>query len=125
MNNKGFTLIEVLIGLVILAVGLLGVGAMQVSAVKGNFFSRYLTQASYVGQDRLEFLDTLPINDPLLDAGNHNDGSVTISGIVFNREYTVTVDVTGDLKTIIYMVSWNDGVNRNISFSTIKSIRTF
>jgi len=110
---------------VILAVGLLGVGAMQVSAVKGNFFSRYLTQASYVGQDRLEFLDTLPINDPLLDAGNHNDGSVTISGIVFNREYTVTVDVTGDLKTIVYMVSWNDGVNRNISFSTIKSIRTF
>ena len=125
MNNKGFTLIEVLIGLVILAVGLLGVGAMQVSAVKGNFFSRYLTQASYVGQDRLEFLDTLPINDPLLDAGNHNDGSVTIAGIVFNRGYTVIVDVTGDLKTIVYMVSWNDGANRNISFSTIKSIRTF
>jgi len=125
LNNKGFTLIEVLVGLIILAIGLLAIAAMQINAVKGNFFGHYMTQASYVGQDRLEFLDTLPINDPLLDAGNHNDGSVTISGIVFNREYTVTVDVTGDLKTIVYMVSWNDGVNRNISFSTIKSIRTF
>ncbi len=120
MNKKGFTLIEVLIGLVILAIGLLAIAGMQMTAVRGNFFSHYLTQASYVGQDRLEFFNNLPIDSAELQAGNHNDGTVTVAGIVFNRTYTV--NVTGSLLTIIYTVSWNDGVARNISFSTIKSI---
>jgi type IV pilus assembly protein PilV len=119
-NNKGFTLIEVLVGLIILAIGLLALSALQINAVKGNFFGHYMTQASYVGQDRLEFLDNLPIDDPLLQAGNHNDGTVTISGMVFNRTYTININ--GDLRTIIYGVSWNDGINRNISFSTIRAI---
>jgi type IV pilus assembly protein PilV len=120
VNKKGFSLIEVLIGLTILAIGLLAIGAMQINAVKGNFFSHYMTQASYVGQDRLEFLDNSPIDSNLFDAGTHDDGPVTISGMVFNRTYTV--NISGDLRTITYMVSWNDGVNRNISFSTIRAI---
>ena len=120
MNKKGFTLIEVLVGLVLLAIGLLAIAGMQITSVKGNFFSHYLTQASYVGQDRLEFLNHLPIDDAQLQPGNYNDGTVTISGIVFNRAYTVAIN--GDFRTITYTVSWNDGVNRRISFSTIRSI---
>ena len=119
MNKKGFSLIEVLVGLVILAIGLLAIAGMQITATRGNFFSHYLTQASYAAQDRLEFLDNLPIDDIQLQPGNHNDGTVTISGMVFNRTYTVNVN--GDLRTISYTVSWNDGVNRNISLSTIRS----
>jgi type IV pilus assembly protein PilV len=119
LNKKGFSLIEVLIGLVILAIGLLAIAGMQMVSVKGNFFSHYLTQASYAAQDRLEFLDNLPIDDVQLQPGNHNDGTVTISGMVFNRTYTVNVN--GDLRTISYTVLWNDGVNRNISLSTIRS----
>ena len=120
VNKKGFSLIEVLIGLIILAIGLLAIAGMQITSVKGNFFSHYLTQASYVGQDRLEFLDNTPIDSPQLQAGNYNDGTVAISGIVFNRSYTVAIN--GDFRTITYTVSWNDGVNRSISFSTIRAI---
>jgi type IV pilus assembly protein PilV len=120
LNKKGFSLIEVLIGLVLLAIGLLAIAGMQITAVRGNFFSHYLTQASYVGQDRLEFLDNTPIDSPQLQAGNYNDGTVTISGIVFNRSYTVAIN--GDFRTITYNVSWNDGVNRSISFSTNRAI---
>jgi type IV pilus assembly protein PilV len=123
LNKKGFTLIEVLVGLVILAIGLLAIASMQVTSVRGNFFSNYLTQASYVGQDRLEFLDSLDYssssNNELL-AGNHNDGTTTISGIVFNRSYTVN-DLNG-YKIINYTIRWNDGVNRSIVFSTIRSL---
>jgi type IV pilus assembly protein PilV len=123
VNKKGFTLIEVLVGLVILAVGLLAIAGMQVTSVRGNFFSNYLTQASYVGQDRLEFLDSLDYqaasSNELL-AGNHNDGTATISGFVFNRSYTVVDDPNG-YKIINYSIKWNDGVNHNIAFSTIRS----
>lgn len=119
MNKKGFTLVEVLIGLIILTIGLLAIAGLQITSVRGNFFSHYMTQASYVGQDRLEFLDNLPIDAPQLQPGNYNEGTITISGIVFNRTYTVNVN--GDLRTVSYRVSWNDGMNRNISFSTIRS----
>jgi len=119
VNKKGFTLIEVLVGLVILAIGLLAIASMQVTSVRGNFFSNYLTQASYAGQDRLEFLDNLSYTSAALSAGSHPDPSTTISGIVFSRSYTV-VDING-YKIINYTVSWNDGVSRSILFSTIRS----
>jgi type IV pilus assembly protein PilV len=120
MNKKGFTLIEVLIGLIILSVGLLAIAGMQITAVRGNFFSHYMTQASYAAQDRLELLNNLSVGSTELQAGNHNDGTTTISGIVFNRSYAVVVN--GDIRTITYTVRWNDGTNRAISFATIRSI---
>ena len=74
MDKKGFTLTEMLIGLVFLAIGLLAIAGMQATSVRGNFFSHYLMQASYTAQDRLEFLDNLPYDSLQLQQGNHNDG---------------------------------------------------
>ncbi len=54
MNKKGFSLIEVLVGLVLLAIGLLAIAGMQITSVRGNFFSSNMTQASVLAQDRLE-----------------------------------------------------------------------
>ncbi len=119
MNNKGFTLIEVLVGLTLLAIGLLAIAGMQMTSVKGNFFSHYLTQANYAGQDRLEFLDNRPYGSGELSAGNHNDGKAAIAGVDFNRSYTIRDDA--GYKIIDYTISWNDGVNRSIVLSTIKS----
>ena len=119
MTKKGFTLIEVLIGLVILAVGILAIAGMQMTSVRGNFFSHYLTQANYTGQDRLEFLDNLSYTSNELTAGTHNDPDATIAGIVFNRSYRVD-DVNG-YKMITYTVRWNDGVNRSVALSTIRA----
>ena len=120
MNKKGFTLIELLIALVILAFGLLATATMQMTSIRGNFFSHYLMQGSITAQDRLEFLDNLAYDSPLLQAGSHNDQIATISGVVFNRLYTV-VDNPAGYKTINYTVTWNDGSNRNIVISTMRS----
>ena len=119
MNQRGLTLIEILIAIVILSIGILGIGAMQMASTRGNFFSHYLTQACYVAQDRLEFLNHLPYDDALLTTGIHNDGNTTLSGIAFSRSYEVANN--GDLKTITYTVAWNDGMNRQTAFSTIRS----
>jgi type IV pilus assembly protein PilV len=121
LDKKGFTLLEILVGLVLLAVGLLAIAGMHISSIRGNFFSHHLTQASYVAQDRLEFIDNLTYDAPQLQAGNYNDGSIQVYGsdILFNRSYAVSIN--GDLKTIAYVVIWNDGVDRRISFSTIKT----
>jgi hypothetical protein len=100
----------------------LGIAGMQVTSVKGNYFSNNLTQANYVAQDRIEFLKNKPIADAALNAGNHPDGTSTISGTVFTRSYNVAIDTpTAGNRTITYRVQWNDGVNHAVTFTTIRS----
>jgi type IV pilus assembly protein PilV len=118
-NERGFLLIEVLIGLIFLAIGLLGIGCLQVASVRGNSSGNNVMQATYVAQDRLELLKFLPFDSTQLQTGNHDDGNTNISGLIFNRAYTVADN--GGLKTIKYAVTWNDGVDHNISFSTNRS----
>ena len=105
--------------MIILAIGVLAVTGMQITSLNGNYFSNSLTQASYLAQDRIEFLRNKPITDSTLDAGSHNDGTATISGTVFNRSYAVSIN--GNLRTITYTVTWNDRVDHSINFRTIRS----
>jgi type IV pilus assembly protein PilV len=120
-HTKGFTLIEVLVGLIILSIGLLGIAGMQITSVKGNYFSNNLTQATYVAQDRLEYLKNLPITNPIFaSTATYTESQVDISGQKFNRSYKITVN--GTVRTITYTVAWFDRVNHSISFSTIRSI---
>ena len=120
LNRKGFTLIEVLVGLIILAVGLLAIAGMLVTSVKGNYFSNHLTQASYVAQDRLEFLKNIPIDNAALTAGTHPEAPVPIGGVTFSRSYTVVVN--GNLRTITYTVTWTEGISHSVSFTTMRSL---
>jgi type IV pilus assembly protein PilV len=119
-KQRGFSLMEVLIAVVFLAIGVLAIAGLQVTSVRGNYFSNNLMQATYVAQDRLEFLKNLPFNSAQLGANNYNEGNTTVSGVVFNRSYTVVDNVNG-YKRITYVVTWNDGVGHNITFSTVRS----
>jgi prepilin-type N-terminal cleavage/methylation domain-containing protein len=75
-NENGFSLIEVLVALMILAVGLLAIAQLQVVAINTLTFSRHMTTATYLGERQLEFLRTVPLYTadplapPLDDAGN-------------------------------------------------------
>jgi type IV pilus assembly protein PilV len=127
-ERKGFSLIEVLISLVFLAIGLLAIASLQVTSVRRNFFTNNLMQATYVAQDRLEFLKNLSLSDSFLTIGNHDDGILKIrdSDLTFNRSYSVepVSDPNGSYLKVNYTVRWNDGLvptERKISFSTIRS----
>ena len=73
-NQNGFTLIEVLIGMTVFAIGILGVAAMQLSAIKGNSYSSHLSEASTISQDKIENFISLNYNDPVF---NDDDGDGT------------------------------------------------
>jgi type IV pilus assembly protein PilV len=117
-GKKGFTLIEVLIGLIILAIGILAIAGMQITSIVGTSFNNNLTQASVLAQDRLEFLKGLPLNDAKLDTGTHNDPP-DIG--VFKRSYQTNRNPNPNFVTITYTVSWLEkGVTHTVSFRTIK-----
>ncbi len=118
-GRKGFTLIEVLVGFVILAVGMLAIAAMQITSTKSGYFSNNVTQASVLAQDKLEHLKNLSYRHSDLSGGQHNEG--TISGTIFSRQYTVAEDAGNSIKIITVTVQWTDRENHNISFSTIRS----
>ncbi len=118
-GRKGFTLTEVLVSLVILAVGILAVAAMQITSTKSGSFSSHLTQATFLAQDKLEYLKNLPYGDSNLGSGQHNEG--ILSGTIFSREYHIVEDAGNSMKTITVTVQWTDRANHSISFSTIRS----
>jgi type IV pilus assembly protein PilV len=118
-KQKGFTLIEVVAGLIILAIGLLGIVAMQITATKSGYFSNNVTQATIFAQDKLEYLKNLSYSDSNLSNGLHNED--TISGTIFSRAVNVAEDTGNSMKTITVTVQWVDRGNHSISFSTIRS----
>ena len=128
-EKNGFSLIEVMIGVIFLAIGLLAVAGMQATSVRGNFFSNNVMLATYVAQDRLEFLKSLPLSDARLTPNqSYNDGTAQVStssvkSLVFNRSYRVVnvSDPNGDYRRIEYIVAWNDGVSHSLPFYTFRS----
>ncbi|MFH1018064.1 MAG: prepilin-type N-terminal cleavage/methylation domain-containing protein [Pseudomonadota bacterium] len=73
-NSKGFTLIEILVAMVVLAVGLLGMAAMTILVMKGSRGASDLTAATNICQLRMEELKDVDWNSlgnfPLTDMTN-------------------------------------------------------
>ena len=102
-NPKGFSLLEVMVGLVILAIGLLGVASLAATSVRVNANANHLTEAMNIGQAEMEKLKIAPWW--MLTNGSSSVMSKT--GKVFTNSWLVTT--TGNLKYVTLMTSWVDG----------------
>jgi prepilin-type N-terminal cleavage/methylation domain-containing protein len=61
-NEKGFTLVEVMVAVAILSFGILAVAAMQNAALLGTNKSNSVTEATTVAVDRMERLFAIPFD---------------------------------------------------------------
>jgi prepilin-type N-terminal cleavage/methylation domain-containing protein len=128
-ESEGFTLLEVLIAVVILAIGLLAIAQMQIISIRFNAQGRDMTEATTLAMDTLEHLKSLPFENADLtdsDAGNNGDLTDTVSidhadpnnpvdpqGIAGGR-YTRIWNVAdgADTKSVVVVVTWLSGPNR-------------
>ena len=116
-NNRGFSLIEVMIALAIFSIGILGVASMQILSVNYNSHARRTTEGTSWGVERMESLMTLPYADALLDPIVNNPHTETRG--IYNITWNVTDNV--DNKAINMTVSWTvRGVTKNILFNYVK-----
>jgi type IV pilus assembly protein PilV len=123
-GQKGFTLIEVMIALVILAVGLLALMTMQIVSIKANAFSSEITYSTMLAQRQLETLRNLSFSDADLSAGDHVSPQ---SFIEKGDSYTVSwnvVNTAADIKTVTLQVTWNSPRQGTVDQSITTSIQT-
>jgi Tfp pilus assembly protein PilV len=115
----GFTVLEAIFAISILAVGILAVTSLQGSAMRSNASAVELADATARISSQLEVLTMLPFMAPELDPEGN------LHGPVASGPYKMTWKVnspTGDQKTIIITVRWNDhGVSKQLSLSQILS----
>lgn len=120
-RQEGWTLIEVLMAIIILCVGILAVGTMQISAIRGNFMGGNTSIALTLASQKMEDLLNVSYTHTDLSAGAHTE-QVSDSGFVgaggfFQRNWTVSDTVTGPanwpiMKEITVAVRWqNHSVN--------------
>lgn len=121
-DQKGFSLVEVLIAMTIFAIGVLALAQMQVTAIRGNAFSSTTTDGTTLAQNRVEQLMSLAYDDGALAAGNH--GPVTEGP---QNLYNVSWNVVNNspplanTKTVNVSVTWTaNGWNRSVSLRCIK-----
>ena len=100
-GENGFTLVEVLIALAILAFGILAVASMQTASLLGTKNAYSVTEGTAFGQQKIEDLMTRSYNHSDLTFGAHSatQGDYTISWTValdspITNTKTIDVDVT-------------------------------
>jgi len=114
-NSKGFTLIEVLITLVIMAVSLLALAGLMATTTKSNASGGHITEASTLAQDRLEELRAVQWdNIPVGTVSDQRSGS---TGINYVRN--LNVQQNGNLKTVTVTISWADRSNHSIRLLSV------
>ena len=66
----GFTLLEIMITLTVVAIGLMAMMMMQVQAMKDGSRGRHRTGAAMIARDQIERIQNMPFSDSSLDVMN-------------------------------------------------------
>jgi type IV pilus assembly protein PilV len=99
--DRGYTIVEVLVGIVLLSFGILAVAQMQIMTMNSNKLANQKTMAITLAQDKAEYFRTIPYttigNTPLSDSV----GSYTRSWVVENNT------PANNMKRVTITVSWS------------------
>ncbi len=126
-DNTGFTLIEVMIAVAVLAIGILSLNSMQVTSISGNTTASHLTEATVQAMNLIERIQALPydaasngqdddgdgladepdeqiLQDPSGTGTSYSLAAFAANGIDDNNDGTV--DDSGEGDPSGYQISW-------------------
>ncbi len=121
-NKKGFSLVEFMIAIAILAIGLLALVGLQSTAIRGNLTSKNMTSAILLAEKKMEEFK----NTSFASLTGGTDSSLTSTGDpggIFNRSWTIsTYSGSTYMKQITITITWVEGsLSKSTSLDTIIS----
>lgn len=122
-NQKGITLLEVMISMLILGFGVLGLAPMLVVSMFGNSYSNQVTVADAIALDRFEEIEAWPLVSPIPYTQTVN----TVQNI-FTRQTQIDdsssdASIPAGVYRIEITVTWTDQqeVSRSVSYFSYKA----
>ena len=112
-RQSGFTILEVMIAISILAIGLLAVFSGQNMAIRGNDRASHLTEGMTLAQDKMEELLALPYDS--VTTGSGTQGNYSIAWTVYDN------DPINNTKRIVVTVT-GQGLNKSLELNCIKTL---
>lgn len=120
INEKGFTLLEILVAITVLSIGLLGMAGLTTSIIHGNMLSNKVTTATTLGQDRMEHFRRLGYSTtPVADTTTTEDYNSMANYPSYKRVSFIDVNSpSAGMKTITVTVYWNSNAG-SVALKTI------
>ena len=117
----GFTLIEVLVAISIMALVMTGLTSMGITTIQADTHSRRQGAATSLAQAKLEDLRVLLRSNADWTAGLHSGTTVEEDGVEHTREWEVETDYNTykQLARVTVTVSWDDGTPGSVSLSSL------
>ena len=151
-HNRGFSMLEVLISVVILSVGLLGVARFHSALVTTSGYNKARSEAMALAQQKIDEIRSYTTEDELIrnlsnNAQDSSDGDFpavpsgnqyvdydTDSGdstydaylgtyAEFGRSWSIATD--GDSKKVSVAVTWQDAKSNNVESVTLSTVITW
>lgn len=118
-NANGFSLIEMLIAMCVLAIGMLAAASLQYSAVRNNTTGNTATQANMLAKATIEMLKSQNIESTALAVGDYVDPSPVDAngnpGGIYNRSWQIDPLGTSTRRISVTVVWTKFGSTRQVT----------
>lgn len=112
-GKNGFSILEVMVAFLIMAIGFMGMLYLALFAIKANAMGQKMGNARFIAEQRAENLRSLDYRHPLLI----DDGDTLDLDDLTTPDYSDSLDQNG----MRYDIAWN--IAENIPENGIKTIR--
>lgn len=105
-SNRGFTLVEMMIALVLFGVGMMALAQVLPRGLSVRDKARRMSVATSMAQEEVERLRNLPFNDADLAGGTHADPNNPVDG-AYGRQWVVQDNTpVQDMKRVTVTVTF-------------------
>ncbi len=120
--QAGFTLVEVLVAMTLFAIGILAVGGLQISSMRGNVLSSQINQGKYLAGAKLEELAAVADTAAVVSGSETGLDGSGMPGGNFDRTWVISAlpAVSDNARRVEVQVSWSrGGQNHAMELETI------